>query len=109
MIRRRLWSKYPLLLIAAALFLLSGCQAVVYGTASDFEKINLGMTKQEVIKELGRPVSVSADADKGEEMFVYKRMKHAISEWPRAYAVVFREGKVVRFGEQYHEHSVNQF
>ena len=96
-------------LILSVFFLLSGCQAAVYGTATDFEKISLGMTKQEVVRELGRPVSVSADADKGEEVFVYKRMKHAISEWPRAYAVVFREGKVVRFGEQYHEHNVNQF
>ena len=67
------------------------------------------MTKQDVIKELGKPVSVSADADKGEESFIYKRMKHAISEWPRTYSVVFREGKVVRYGEQYQERNVNNF
>lgn len=97
------------ILLIFVLFLFSGCQAVIYGTAADFEKINLGMTKQEVIKELGRPVSVSADADKGEEIFVYKRMKHAISEWARTYSVVFREGMVVRYGEQYHEQNVNKF
>jgi hypothetical protein len=89
--------------------LLAGCQAAIYGTATDFEKISLGMTKQDVIKELGKPVSVSADADKGEESFIYKRMKHAISEWPRTYSVVFREGKVVRYGEQYQEKNINHF
>lgn len=96
-----------LLLIAAAL--LAGCQALVYGTAADFQKISLGMTKAQVIEILGSPVSVSADADKGEEQLVYKRMKHAISEWPRTYAVTLRDGKVVRYGEQYEEKNVNRY
>ena len=61
------------------------------------------MTKEQVIKALGSPVSVSADGDKGEEYLIYKRMKHAISEWPRTYAITLRDGKVVKFGEQYDE------
>ena len=88
---------------------LVGCQAVIYGTAADFEKISLGMTKAQVIEVLGSPVSVSADADKNEEQLIYKRMKHAISEWSRTYAVTFRDGKVVRYGEQYDEKNVNRY
>jgi hypothetical protein len=67
------------------------------------------MSKEEVIKTMGRPVSVSADSDKGEEQLIYKRMKHAISEWPRTYAVTLRAGKVVKFGEQYEERNINSF
>ena len=63
----------------------------------------------QVVQVLGEPVSVSADADRGEEQLIYKRMKHAISEWPRTYAVTFREGKVVRYGEQYQETNVNHY
>ncbi len=88
---------------------LSGCQAVVYGTASDFQKLSLGMTKAQVIEVLGAPVAVSADGDKGEEYLIYKRMKHAISEWPRTYSVTLRAGKVVKYGEQYEEKNVNRY
>jgi len=86
---------------------LFGCQAMIYGTATDFEKISIGMTKADVIKVLGSPVSVSVDGDKGEEYLIYKRMKHAISAWPRTYSVTLRDGKVVKFGEQYEEKNVN--
>ena len=86
---------------------LCGCQAMIYGTASDFENISIGMTKAEVIKVLGSPVSVSADEDKGEEYLIYKRMKHAISAWPRTYSVTLRNGKVIKYGEQYEEKNVN--
>ena len=97
------------ILVIVSLFLLTGCQAMIYGTAADFKDISLGMTKPEVIKTLGSPVSVSADGDKGEEYLVYKRMKHAISEWPRTYSVTFRDGKVVKYGEQYKEENTNKF
>lgn len=96
-------------LAAIAVLLLSGCQAVVYGTASDFDKLTIGMTKQQVIQTLGSPVSVSADGDKSEEYLIYKRMKHAISEWPRTYSVTLRGGKVVKYGEQYEEKNINRF
>lgn len=96
-------------LAVVVLIFLAGCQAIVYGTASDFEKISLGMSKSQVIQMLGSPVSVSADGDKGEEQLVYKRMKHAISEWPRTYSVTLRDGKVVKYGEQYEEKNINRY
>ncbi len=95
--------------VVAAAALLVGCQAMVYGTAADFEKISLNMTKEQVIKTLGSPVSVSADGDKDEEYLIYKRMKHAISEWPRTYSVTLRGGKVIKFGEQYDEKNINRY
>ena len=92
-----------------ALIFLTGCQATIYGTASDFAKISIGMTKAEVIQTIGSPVSVSADGDKDEEYLIYKRMKHAISAWPRTYSVTLREGKVVKYGEQYEEKNINRY
>lgn len=96
-------------LAVVALIFLAGCQAIVYGTASDFEKLSLGMSKSQVIQVLGSPVSVSADGDKGEEQLIYKRMKHAISEWPRTYSVTLRDGRVVKYGEQYEEKNINRY
>jgi len=96
------------LTVVTAVFLI-GCQAMVYGTAADFEKVSLGITKEQVIQILGSPVSVSADGDKGEEYLIYKRMKHPISEWPRSYSVTLRGGKVVKYGEQYDERNVNRY
>jgi outer membrane protein assembly factor BamE (lipoprotein component of BamABCDE complex) len=87
--------------------MLAGCQAAIYGTASEFNKLSLGMTKNQVIEKLGEPVSVSMDGDKGEEYLIYKKMKHAISAWPRTYRVILRNGKVVKWGEQYDEKNVN--
>lgn len=92
-----------------SLTLLTGCQALIYGTAADFGRISLGMTKSQVIEVLGTPISTSADADKGEESLVYKRMKHAISEWPRTYLVTLRDGRVVKYGEQYEEKNINHY
>jgi outer membrane protein assembly factor BamE (lipoprotein component of BamABCDE complex) len=96
-------------LVALIVLLLTGCQAVIYGTASDFDKVELGMTKAQVVAALGAPVSVGADADKGEEYLIYKRMKHAISEWPRTYQITMRNGLVVKYGEQYEEKNINRF
>ncbi|OJU90976.1 MAG: hypothetical protein BGO13_08595 [Burkholderiales bacterium 66-5] len=88
---------------------MAGCQAMVYGTSADFENLRVGMTRAQVIHALGDPVSVGADGDKHEEYLVYKRMKHAISTWPRTYQVTLRDGVVVRYGEQYDEHNVNHY
>ena len=96
-------------LAVIAVLLLAGCQAVVYGTASDFDKVAIGMSKQQVIETLGSPVSVSADGDKSEEYLIYKRMKYAVSAWPRTYSVTLRGGKVVKYGEQYEEKNLNLF
>lgn len=88
---------------------LTGCQAVVYGTATDFEKLALGMDKAQVIQAIGSPVSVAVDGVKGEEYLIYKRMKHAVSAWPRTYTVTLQAGKVVKYGEQYDERNVNTY
>jgi outer membrane protein assembly factor BamE (lipoprotein component of BamABCDE complex) len=96
-------------LTVLAIVFLSGCQAAIYGTASDFDKLSLGMTKAQVIQTLGSPVSISADGDKGEEYLIYKRMKHAVSTWSRTYSVTLRGGKVVKYGEQYDEKNINIF
>jgi len=88
---------------------LAGCQAAIYGTATDFNDLELGMTKAQVIELIGEPVSRAADGDTGEEYLIYKKMKHAISEWPRTYQVTIRNGKVVKWGEQYDEQNVNNY
>lgn len=95
-------------LIAFGAVLLAGCQAAIYGAADDLGKLALGMSRTDVVATLGQPVAVAADADRGEETLVYKRMQHPISQWPRTYAVTLREGKVVRYGEQPGELNVNQ-
>jgi outer membrane protein assembly factor BamE (lipoprotein component of BamABCDE complex) len=86
---------------------LAGCQAMIYGTAADLNALSIGMSKAEVVAIMGSPVSVSADV--AEEHFIYKRMKHVISEWPRTYVVTFKDGKVVKYGEQYDERNVNLY
>lgn len=96
-------------LLTLTLVLLTGCQAIVYGTASDFEKISLGMTKTQVIELLGSPVAIHANGDKGEESLIYKRMKHPISAWPRTYEVTLRKGQVVKYAEQYDEKNINRY
>lgn len=96
-------------LFVVLIFALTGCQAMVYGTATDFEKLTVGMDKAQVIQTLGQPVAVGADGDKGEEYLIYKRMKHAVSAWSRTYQVTLKNGKVVRYGEQYAEKNVNSF
>lgn len=98
-----------MLLFGMSIFGFTGCQSIIYGTASGFENLSLGMSKSEVISILGRPVATQADGDKGEEQLIYKKMKHAISAWPRTYQVVLRNGKVVTWGEQYDEKNVNNY
>jgi hypothetical protein len=101
-------SKFKVIIMLAALAL-AGCQAVVYGTASEFEKLSIGMTKDQVVELLGKPTSIGADGEKSEEYLIYKRMKHAISAWPRTYQVTLRNGKVIKYGEQYDEKNINVF
>jgi len=98
--------KYLIFLLALSLM---GCQTMIYGSATDFNKLSVGMSKADVIKTLGDPVSTSADGDKAEEYLIYKRMKHTVSSWPRTYKVTLRDGKVVKWDEQYEEKNVNNF
>lgn len=87
-------------LFVLSVFALTGCQAMVYGTASDLDKLSIGMDKAQVIAALGQPTSVGADGAKREEYLTYKRMNHAISAWPRDYRVTLVDGKVAKYGEK---------
>lgn len=51
--------------VYATILFLVGCQAMIYGTASEFGRLSLGMTKEQVTSILGHPTSVSVDGDKG--------------------------------------------
>lgn len=82
---------------------------MIYGNASDFNHLEVGMEKARVIEILGDPSATHADGDKKEEYLIYKRMKHTISEWPRTYQVTLRDGKVVKWDEQYEEKNQNNF
>lgn len=86
--------------IAVALMGVSGCQTMMYGKASDFDELSLGMTHPQVVAKLGEPIEVTSDGDKHEEYLVYKRMKQVMSWGPREYKVTLRDGKVVKWAEK---------
>lgn len=77
---------------------LTGCQAMAYGTADDFNKLSDGMDKSQVIQILGQPLTTTSNADKHEETLVYRRMPHVVSWGPSSYVAVFRDGKLARYG-----------
>jgi len=80
---------------------LSGCMAMVHGTADQLNKISVGMPKDEVLKVLGPPKIVSAD--KGIEYLQYRWVKTVIAtdaNWPDDYFVAIRDGKVASFGRK---------
>lgn len=90
-------------LIAALGFVfinLTGCQAMVYGTASDLNNVSVGMTKPEVVAALGEPMTSSADAAKREEKLTYRRMSAVVTWAPKMYDVTLVDGKVARFGQR---------
>lgn len=80
--------------------LLTGCQAIAYGTASDLNQLKVGMTNEQVAATLGSPLSTEANADRREQRLIYKRMASATSWGPSYYDVLLRDGKVVEFGER---------
>jgi len=88
-----------LALLTTCAALVVGCQAMMYGTASDLNKLSLGMTKEQVIGVMGAPLSTFADSSKREETLVYRRMSHTISWAPSSYRVVLRDGRVVLWEE----------
>ncbi|WP_193222335.1 outer membrane protein assembly factor BamE [Alkalilimnicola sp. S0819] len=73
---------------------------MIYGTAAEFDDLSLGMSRAEVVEILGSPAAVQADGDKDEVYLIFKKMEHAISDWPRTYRVTLRDGKVVKWSEQ---------
>lgn len=63
-------TKFLTVLIA---FSLTGCMAMIFGTADQLNKLSIGMPKEEVLKLLGSPKSVSADG--GVEYMQYSWVK----------------------------------
>jgi hypothetical protein len=88
------------IIILAALAVLSGCQAMMYGTAADLNKLSLGMSKAKVIEAIGQPSTMAADAQKRQEMLTYRRMTSVTGWYPGNYDVLLVDGKVVKFGER---------
>lgn len=82
-----------------ACFCSTGCQAMMYGTAEDFNKLQLDMSRQDVITQLGQPMTIGADAT-GEERLIYKRMAYRLGWSPTLYDAVLKDEKVVRYGVQ---------
>lgn len=78
----------------------AACQAIAYGTAADFNKLQLGMSREEVVSKLGQPLSTEANSARLEQRLVYKRMASVTSWGPTYYAVLLRDGRVVEFGER---------
>lgn len=77
------------------------CLLLTTSCASTQSKLNglrVGMTKQEVIQEMGDPVTTQADADS--ETLVYKPNLMAMEGWAfsRQYWVILKDGKVTRYG-----------
>ena len=73
---------------------LCGC-----ATAGRINRVSLGMSKEEVIKVMGRPVSTSAE--KGTEYLNYKLAETSTDDAygiSTPYAVCLRGGKVVSYG-----------
>ena len=93
-------SKLLLSVLVLSCISLAGCQAAMYGTAADMNRVQIGMSRTEVVGLLGEPMTRGADAATGEERLTYKRMAYTLGWSPALYDVVLREGKVVRFGAQ---------
>ena len=96
-------------MVLTGVLVLTGCQAAIYGTATELDELQVGMTETEVQRTLGEPVSIAVHPDTGDKELIYKKMKHAISDWPRTYKVIIRQDLVVGWGEQYNEQNVNLF
>ena len=78
---------------------LCGCQALMYGTGSDLNKISVGMSTTQVIATLGEPQSYGSDLNDETEKFYYRKMNRVLEWSPTSYVVVFKNGKVVKYGE----------
>lgn len=72
-------------------------QAAGQAFGNKFKKVDLGMTRAEVVELLGRPDGVRAHEN--EEALTYADRLVSGFKWSRAdYVVVFRDGEVVEYG-----------
>jgi len=83
---------------AVIYFQLVACQAIAYGTAEKLNNISIGMTKEQVVKELGNPDTTRASDN--QEVLIYKWMKTVVSWAPRYFYVRLVNKKVQSFGEE---------
>ena len=86
------------LILMSSIYLL-GCQAMMYGTGTDFNRISVGMTTAQVVSILGAPSSIGADTLEGTEKLYYKKMGKTLDWAPTSYVVIFKNGKVIKYGE----------
>jgi hypothetical protein len=82
----------PILVLAA---LLGGC-----ASSHKMNRLSLGMTKPEVIRAIGKPVSTSARD--GVEYLNYRFKENRDAYWDTTvpYFVEFRDGKVTAYGRK---------
>jgi outer membrane protein assembly factor BamE (lipoprotein component of BamABCDE complex) len=95
--------KYVLIVIW---LLVAGCSAFS-GTHSDFNKLEIGMSKQEVIQAMGDPDTTEADASRSEERLYYTRVNHTAGWFPAPsmYIVTLQNDRVIKWGEKRRRHS----
>src|SRR5688572_24488598 len=84
-------------LLALPLLLLSGCQAMMYGLASDLNAVHVGMTKQEVIAAVGTPDTATAYSSR-EEVLKFRRMRQVLGWTTTLYFVRLLDGKAESWG-----------
>ena len=83
----------------AACVCLQGCQAMMYGTAKKLNNVKVGMTRAQVIEQLGEPISTSAPSAR-EEVLRYRWMKQVVALLPTFYFVRLIDGTVSAYGEE---------
>jgi hypothetical protein len=85
----------------AIIIFLTGCMAMIHGTADQLNQISIGMTREDAIKILGAPKSISAKQEV--EYLQYQWVKTVIAtdaNWPDDYFVAIKSGKVAGFGKK---------
>lgn len=88
-------------LLCSAAVSLTGCMAMIFGTADQLNKVSVGMTRDEVIHTLGEPKSISASGDL--EYLQYRWVKTVIAadgNFPDDYFIAIRNGRVVSYGKK---------
>jgi hypothetical protein len=87
-----------------ALILIACISMIGCATVSGMNRIHIGMPKDQVIRELGRPISVSAKD--GAEIMNYRFIESTYDAWMNfgggnvPYYVKVVDGKVAEYGRQ---------
>lgn len=83
--------------VAAVSMLAAGCAHPQY----HMDRLELGMTPDQVTDVLGRPYTVRASKvyESSESMEVWEYLPRAFTWYPKSYWVFFENGQVVQWGE----------